>query len=139
MGRRYRQVLGGRLTMPDALPSRCKSLVRGLLNRDPAARLGSAGSKSTDLMRHPVFAHINWVALEARELKPPFDPGVAGALDTRNFDPEVTAERVPDDIDAGDLALMGAHGAPSSIPAAAEGEDAEQFAGMNFVGHLSHP
>lgn len=41
-------------------------------------------------MRHPFFKEMDWAALEAREVRPPFRPKVRSRVDVTNFDKEFT-------------------------------------------------
>ncbi|KAJ2669165.1 hypothetical protein IWW42_004776 [Coemansia sp. RSA 1085] len=50
----------------------CMSAVRGLLHQDPARRLGAGPSGFDHLRQHPFFAALDWPALEARALPPPY-------------------------------------------------------------------
>ncbi|KAJ2846351.1 hypothetical protein IWW36_004394, partial [Coemansia brasiliensis] len=50
----------------------CMSAVRGLLNQDPLRRLGAGPSGFDRLRQHPFFAALDWPALEARALPPPY-------------------------------------------------------------------
>lgn len=50
------------------------SLLRALLNKDPAARLGCGADGVAELQRHPFFAGIDWLALERKAVAPPFKP-----------------------------------------------------------------
>lgn len=98
----YRRILEDNLTFPDDVSVRARSLLRGLLNRDPSQRLGSRGA--ADIKAHPFFAEIDWGKLLARRYQPPFKPKVASASDTSNFDDEFTSE-VPQDSLAADSQL----------------------------------
>ena len=51
-----------------------------LLTRNVESRLGCKpnGEGLKDLMRHPWFKSIDWDALEAKEVLPPFVPDVRG-------------------------------------------------------------
>ena len=40
-----------------------KSLLQGLLEREPTKRLGSSEEDANDLKRHPWFAKIDWTKL----------------------------------------------------------------------------
>ena len=56
------------------LPARL--FLKSLLARDKRGRLGCAGNSGIDyraVMGHPVFAKLDWSALERRELKAPHD------------------------------------------------------------------
>jgi len=50
------------------------SLVKGLLLKDPAKRLGGGALGCKEIMEHPFFKGIDWVALEKKESIPPFTP-----------------------------------------------------------------
>ena len=69
-----------------------KSLLQGLLERDPLKRLGSSEDDSNELKRHPWFAKIDWDKLMKKQLEPPFKPVVSGPEDTRNIDKMFTNE-----------------------------------------------
>ncbi|KAH8822909.1 kinase-like domain-containing protein [Flagelloscypha sp. PMI_526] len=68
----------------DKYSEACLSCLRGFLEKDPANRLGCApnGQGWRDIQAHPWFAGINWDALEAKEIQPPFVPDMKQA----NFD-----------------------------------------------------
>ena len=50
------------------LTAEAKSLVRALLEKDPAKRLGSGADGSAAVMRHAFFRKINWKWLQQREV-----------------------------------------------------------------------
>lgn len=50
------------------------SLLRGLLEKDPAKRLGSGPGGASEVMAHPFFAGVDWVAIKNKQLRPPFKP-----------------------------------------------------------------
>ncbi|KAJ9049278.1 Serine/threonine-protein kinase [Entomophthora muscae] len=95
----YRRILEDNLTFPDDMSVRARSLLRGLLNRDPSQRLGNRGA--AEIKAHPFFAEIDWGKLLARRYQPPFKPKVASASDTSNFDDEFTGEAPQDSLAAG--------------------------------------
>lgn len=75
-----------------------KSLIAGLLERDPTYRIGCRpGAGVNDIKNHPFFAEIDWDKLERRAIKPPFKPRVRGPTDIQNFDKEFTKE-APDQL-----------------------------------------
>ncbi|GAB0496293.1 hypothetical protein MMPV_007605 [Pyropia vietnamensis] len=65
-----------KLTWPSDVhvSSECKSLVKGLLRRDPAKRLGVGDHGGSSIKRAPWFKDIDFAAL--RHSKPPIIPGV---------------------------------------------------------------
>lgn len=75
------------LRFPDDADKKCSRagmmLVKGFLDRDPSKRLTCKQHDGYDeLQRHPWFHPIDWAALEAKELQPPFTPDSKKA----NFD-----------------------------------------------------
>lgn len=55
----YQRILSDPLQFPPDIPTDAKSIITGLLQRDPARRLGAAGSE--EIKRHPFFSkHIDW-------------------------------------------------------------------------------
>lgn len=90
----YRKILQDPLRFPDDMDKDAKSLLTGLLNRDPKQRLGSNGP--AEIKNHKFFAEIDWKKLLGKKYPPPFKPSVASATDTSNFDKEFTSE-VPTD------------------------------------------
>ena len=81
-----------RIEMKSFFSVEAKSLLTGLLERDPLKRLGSSEDDSNDLKRHPWFAKIDWAKLMQKQLEPPFKPYVSGPEDTRNIDKMFTNE-----------------------------------------------
>lgn len=72
-----------------------------LLNRNPKHRLG-ATRDAAELKEHAFFSSIDWDALAARQIPPPFKPYVDSDESVANFDPEFTEanllEEAPDDV-----------------------------------------
>lgn len=66
-----------------------KQFVKGLLNRNPKHRLG-AQRDAAELKEHPFFKQIDWAALAARMVPPPFKPSVDSDESVANFDTEFT-------------------------------------------------
>ena len=58
------------------------SLPIQFLTKNPARRLGCTTTGERAIKAHPFFKPVDWVALEAREVQPPFKPNiVSGGLD----------------------------------------------------------
>ncbi|XP_041446970.1 protein kinase C delta type-like [Xenopus laevis] len=57
-----------KLELPDWLSAEMSDLIRKLLKKDPAKRLGVNGN----IREHPVFSTINWEELENKRVAPPF-------------------------------------------------------------------
>lgn len=61
----------GYLKIPSNLSIDAKSLLIGLLNRNPQKRLGASKYDAEDIKKHPFFKDINWEAALKRDLQPP--------------------------------------------------------------------
>lgn len=63
--------------------------IQALLNRNPLRRLGANGAE--DVKRNAFFATMDWEALLARRIRPPFEPcRNLNEEDTMNFEREFT-------------------------------------------------
>ena len=128
----YKNIAFGKVRFPrDALSQEGRNFVKGLLNRNPAHRLG-AKSDAEELMAHPFFADIDWNALSKKMSQPPFKPKLKGELDTSNFDPEFTNALNGDNassLNARAAALASGH--VDSTPLSPTMQN--QFKGFTFV------
>ncbi|XP_023035921.1 RAC serine/threonine-protein kinase [Drosophila willistoni] len=79
---------------PRNISDEAKSLLAGLLAKDPNARLGGGQDDVREIQAHPFFASINWTDLVQKKIPPPFKPQVTSDTDTRYFDNEFTGESV---------------------------------------------
>jgi len=71
----YRRILQDPLRFGDEINSEARSLLTGLLTRDPTQRLGVNGAD--DIKNHPFFSkHINFDKLRLKKIQPPFKPSV---------------------------------------------------------------
>ncbi|KAJ7768354.1 kinase-like domain-containing protein [Mycena metata] len=99
----YQRILTDPLNFPLDMPSEARSVMTGLLQRDPSKRLGAHGSE--EIKKHPFFAkYIDWNRLLAKKYPTPFKPSVESVLDVANFDPDFTNE-LPQDSVVADSAL----------------------------------
>ncbi|KAI0071308.1 Pkinase-domain-containing protein [Panus rudis PR-1116 ss-1] len=91
----YQRILSDPLLFPEDMSRDAKSVMTGLLQRNPDRRLGAGGAE--EIKRHPFFSkHIDWNRLLAKKIQPPFKPSVESVLDVANFDSEFTAEQAQD-------------------------------------------
>ncbi|XP_072368866.1 RAC-gamma serine/threonine-protein kinase isoform X5 [Scyliorhinus torazame] len=82
------------IKFPRTLSSDAKSLLSGLLIKDPNKRLGGGPDDAKDIMQHSFFTGINWQDVYDKKLLPPFKPQVSSETDTRYFDEEFTAQTI---------------------------------------------
>jgi novel protein kinase C epsilon type len=64
------------------------------MTKNPLKRLGCVQSQGGEdaIRAHPFFREIDWDALEARKVKPPFKPKIKSKRDVNNFDSDFTKE-----------------------------------------------
>lgn len=75
-----------RIEMKPYFSVEAKSLLQGLLDKDPVRRLGASEEDASEIKRHPWFAKINWDKLVKKQIEPPYKPMVTSTEDTRNID-----------------------------------------------------
>ncbi|TFK47364.1 AGC/Akt protein kinase [Heliocybe sulcata] len=93
----YERILNDPLQFPPDISREAMSIITGLLQRDPAKRLGANGAE--EIKRHPFFSrYIDWQKLLAKKIQPPFKPSVESVLDVANFDTEFTNEAPQDSV-----------------------------------------
>jgi serine/threonine protein kinase len=92
----YEKILRDPLLFPDEVSPSARSILTGLLTRDPAQRLGVNGAD--EIKRHPFFEKIDWRRLAQKKIQPPFKPSVRGPVDVSNFDTVFTAEQPLDSV-----------------------------------------
>ena len=81
----YIKTLKVEYTFPNNFPEIAKSIVRGLLVRNPMKRLGMTSNGIDDLKNNSLFYEYNWADLLAKKITPPIYPTVLTDKDTRNF------------------------------------------------------
>lgn len=82
----YDNIVHKRAYFPSGFDWVAQDLIERLLEKDPNKRLGSQADGAAQIKLHPWFREINWEALEAGQVRPPFRPKVASDGDTTNFD-----------------------------------------------------
>ncbi|XP_077918933.1 RAC-beta serine/threonine-protein kinase isoform X3 [Halichoerus grypus] len=92
--RLFELILMEEIRFPRTLSPEAKSLLAGLLKKDPKQRLGGGPSDAREVMEHRFFLSINWQDVVQRKLLPPFKPQVTSEVDTRYFDDEFTAQSI---------------------------------------------
>ncbi|KAK7133236.1 hypothetical protein R3I94_015189 [Phoxinus phoxinus] len=76
------------------LSNEAEDILRGLLTRDPACRLGCMDRDGGEeaITAHTFFTGLDWEKLNKREITPPFTPRIESIEDVANFDPDFTQE-----------------------------------------------
>ncbi|XP_023245369.1 protein kinase C isoform X2 [Copidosoma floridanum] len=90
----FESILKDDVLYPVWLSEEAVSILKGFMTKNQNRRLGcvtiNGGEKA--IREHPFFQHMDWDALEARKIKPPFKPKVKNKKDAVNFDAEFTKE-----------------------------------------------
>ncbi|KAJ3562116.1 hypothetical protein NP233_g9773 [Leucocoprinus birnbaumii] len=87
----YHKILNDPLQFGPEFTNEARSILTGLLTREPLARLGVKGAE--EIKRHPFFyKHIDFRKLSEKKIQPPFKPSVASPVDVSNFDTVFTEE-----------------------------------------------
>eukprot|EP00826_Nyctotherus_ovalis_P024143 TRINITY_DN1869_c0_g2_i12.p1 TRINITY_DN1869_c0_g2~~TRINITY_DN1869_c0_g2_i12.p1 ORF type:complete len:363 (+),score=26.75 TRINITY_DN1869_c0_g2_i12:1092-2180(+) len=84
----YNKILNDPISIPSYVPCQARSLLEGLLRKDPKERFGRRGL--WEVKRHPYLADIDWHKLLKGEASPPFKPSIKGS----NFDEEYISMEV---------------------------------------------
>lgn len=75
----YEKILNDPLVFGEEFDAEARSILAGLLTRDPTRRLGVKGAE--EIKRHPFFHnHIDFKLLAAKKIQPPFKPSVASPV-----------------------------------------------------------
>ncbi|RKP38984.1 putative RAC-beta serine/threonine-protein kinase-A, partial [Dimargaris cristalligena] len=82
----YQRVLFDRLHFPANMSWEARSLITGLLAKDPQKRLGAGEFGVEQVKSHPFFASVNWSSFMERRVTAPVVPPVAHAEDVSNFE-----------------------------------------------------
>ncbi|KAM9338218.1 serine/threonine-protein kinase N2 [Symphorus nematophorus] len=75
---------------PRFLSPESVSLIQKLLQKNPEMRLGAGEEDAAQIKRHKFFQGMDWDALLAKKMKPPFLPVIRAPKDVSNFDEEFT-------------------------------------------------
>ncbi|XP_054263197.1 calcium-independent protein kinase C isoform X2 [Macrosteles quadrilineatus] len=90
----FESILHDDVLYPVWLSKDAVSILKGFMTKNPVKRLGCVGSSNPEaaIRAHAFFKDIDWDALEARKVKPPFKPKIKSKKDALNFDAEFTKE-----------------------------------------------
>ncbi|XP_065833095.1 protein kinase C-like 1B isoform X2 [Oscarella lobularis] len=90
----FDSIINDDVLYPVWLSKEAASIIRGFLTKSPSRRLGCQPGVGEKVIRsHPFFRAIDWIALEARQVRPPFRPKVSDKRDVGNFDKDFTQEK----------------------------------------------
>ncbi|KAG7221871.1 hypothetical protein INR49_017047 [Caranx melampygus] len=122
------KILKCKLNLPPYLTIDARDLIKKLLKKNPAQRLGSSKADCADIQKHPFFKHINWDDLLNKRVEPPYKPQLHSDEDVSQFDTRFTRQTPVDSPDdttlshSAELAFAGfTYVAPSVLESLKEG------------------
>jgi p70 ribosomal S6 kinase len=74
------KILRAKLAFPAYLTIDAKDLIKRLLKRHPPNRLGSGPEDAAPIKNHPFFRQMDWEALLAHRIEPPFKLGMVSGI-----------------------------------------------------------
>ncbi len=98
------KILTEKLKLPAYLTREAHALLKGLLTREPAQRLGNGPRGAAELKQHPWFRGTRWLKMLDREIAAPYKPPPpTDATNPRSavhcFDAEYTSQKILDTPD----------------------------------------
>ncbi|XP_018420824.1 PREDICTED: serine/threonine-protein kinase N3 [Nanorana parkeri] len=89
----FDSIVNEEVRYPRFLSSEAIKLIRKLLRKTPERRLGAGVGDAEEIKPQPFYQEMDWEALYARKLQPPFVPSLKDPYDVRNFDEEFTGQK----------------------------------------------
>ncbi|KAM7369425.1 hypothetical protein PAMP_013694 [Pampus punctatissimus] len=86
----FDSIVNNDVRYPRFLSPESVSLIQKLLQKNPDMRLGAGEEDAAEIKRHKFFQGVDWDALLAKKVKPPFLPVIRAQQDVSNFDEEFT-------------------------------------------------
>ncbi|XP_047446966.1 serine/threonine-protein kinase N2-like isoform X2 [Mugil cephalus] len=75
---------------PTSLPPDAVAIIQKMLKKNPLKRLGAGERDANEVKGEKFFETIDWEALLAKKVKPPFLPSIQESTDVSNFDSDFT-------------------------------------------------
>ncbi|XP_052448748.1 serine/threonine-protein kinase N2 isoform X4 [Carassius gibelio] len=86
----FDSIVNDEVRYPRFMSPESVSIIQKLLQKNPEKRLGAGEQDANEVKRHRFFQGIDWEALLAKRVKPPFLPSIKAPADVSNFDEEFT-------------------------------------------------
>ncbi|TDH71201.1 hypothetical protein CCR75_007296 [Bremia lactucae] len=96
--RNFQNIVKLPLRFPLEFSEEARSLLRGLICRNPAKRLGSGPCGAQEIMDHPFFAKVDWERLYKRDVSVPFRPVVTSDGEVTNVPEFFKRQEVVDSV-----------------------------------------
>ncbi|XP_032418920.1 ribosomal protein S6 kinase beta-2-like [Xiphophorus hellerii] len=122
------KILKCKVSLPPYITVDARDMIKKLLKKNPAQRLGSGKDDAADIQKHPFFRHISWEELLNKRVDPPYKPQLHSEEDVSQFDTRFTRQTPVDSPDdtrlshSAELAFAGfSFVAPSVLESLKEG------------------
>ncbi|XP_036436286.1 serine/threonine-protein kinase N2 isoform X2 [Colossoma macropomum] len=89
----FDSIVNDEVRYPRFLSPESVSIIQKLLQKNPEKRLGAGEQDANEVKRHRFFQGVDWEALLAKRIKPPFLPTIKTDADVSNFDEEFTRQK----------------------------------------------
>ncbi|XP_023678854.2 serine/threonine-protein kinase N2 isoform X2 [Paramormyrops kingsleyae] len=89
----FDSIVNDEVQYPRFLSPESVSIIQKLLRKVPEKRLGAGERDAEEVKAHKLFQAVDWEALLAKRVNPPFLPSIGGPTDISNFDSEFTRLR----------------------------------------------
>ncbi|XP_066568902.1 serine/threonine-protein kinase N2 [Amia ocellicauda] len=86
----FDSIVNDEVRYPRFLSPESISIIQKLLRKNPERRLGAGEQDAEEVKKQKFFQDVDWEALLAKKVKPPFMPSIKGPSDVSNFDEEFT-------------------------------------------------
>lgn len=96
--RNFQNIVKLPLRFPSEFSDNARSLLRGLICRNPAKRLGSGPCGVQEILDHPFFAKVDWEKLYKRNVVVPFRPVVMSDGEINNVPEFFKRQEVVDSV-----------------------------------------
>jgi len=90
----FERIRRGDLQYPDYVTPLAKGFLQALLQRNPDRRLGGSAAGGEEVKAHVFFSGLDWPALEARRIQPPFRPNLVRGDDVKYFEKDFVGQPV---------------------------------------------
>jgi len=89
----FKRIVMVKYQCPSNVKDDAKDVIKKLLTRRQASRIGNLSRGHLDIKDHPWFASLDFDKLNSKKLKAPWLPKISNPLDARNFDDFSRVER----------------------------------------------
>ncbi|KAL0088679.1 kinase-like domain-containing protein [Phycomyces blakesleeanus] len=142
----YRRVMDDLLEFPPDLPPVTTDFIAGLLERDPAMRLGTGPGGDVLIRSHPYFDSLDWPDVYFKRIEPAYVPDLTSDTDVSHFDqdfvqmsPRLSMPLGDDILDAFPHAFQGYSYKESSLMSSSDNRPESMYGTDEYMPEYNHP